>query len=781
MSSELAEMQELKELIELMYVPEKDFIEQLPKEGIMYIHFKTVGKQKMGDRVDNYSYMEFENTILAHPQLGNADMQSVLKELDTYFEFSKDPFKQFNFKNIFDELVYKNYPFYSAIRSLLDYLVEDICTIRDVDFDSWFNIDGFIEELDIWLQRDTPAFNLALCIGVIYKIIPFATNNQGRVLPFKLFKYLTMHMIKNKAKIHSKHVKQLYNLIYETNQIKSELNRKTDEIHKLQKNLKDANKNRKVLEQQVVNNGQIKDYLEGIGNNRDVQSKAIVEYVISELKNYKTSIIERTYEGIIEKLNNQISDLKSALRDKVIENKRLKEDLSIDNSQSILDILKKAIEMDDIKEDIFKLFKPYIDYICSSYQNSLSYISKDNQDSFDTSPDNNLKEISINKSKVETPTVYTRIGYCKIIDNGHFLQFPDGSVEAINNIPEGTYLAEGQFILINAKNDFKYAFQSYCNDGDITPESIFMPIDSIDERNIYVKDNEKVHLLSGLPKEKIVKPMQIIAVDKNYKYLRHFTRMYQSADNLYSSVKAKGHLAYFVLKVQDDDIFQLRNIETNENELKKLEIGKFNIKPYSVITVNINRVVSYFPTGKFYTLSSYYNGISYAIVKSVKKDILVSKIGSDEEFKLLDVPYNLTISPGAVVKIDEFNNLIDLIDFSEHNENAKKRLKRRSKQYKSTENIDEIKKSILIVGNISYRNSYTIAFQKKGYRIDVVDGYENWSKVSKLLKNVDLAILITDFCSHDNMWKLKDDDVPTIFSEFDGANRVLEQVENIFS
>ena len=55
-----------------------------------------------------------------------------------------------------------------------------------------------------------------------------------------------------------------------------------------------------------------------------------------------------------------------------------------------------------------------------------------------------------------------------------------------------------------------------------------------------------------------------------------------------------------------------------------------------------------------------------------------------------------------------------------------------------------------------------------------------WSKILNSLKSSDMVVVITNHISHDNMWRVKRDihNLPVIYSEYDGVNRILEQIQN---
>jgi len=64
------------------------------------------------------------------------------------------------------------------------------------------------------------------------------------------------------------------------------------------------------------------------------------------------------------------------------------------------------------------------------------------------------------------------------------------------------------------------------------------------------------------------------------------------------------------------------------------------------------------------------------------------------------------------------------------------------------------------------------------YKAEVLEGFEPWAKISNVLRDTDVVVVVTSHISHDNMWRVKKEitDIPVIYSEFDGANRILEKV-----
>lgn len=87
---------------------------------------------------------------------------------------------------------------------------------------------------------------------------------------------------------------------------------------------------------------------------------------------------------------------------------------------------------------------------------------------------------------------------------------------------------------------------------------------------------------------------------------------------------------------------------------------------------------------------------------------------------------------------------------------------------------------MLILGNNSYANSYKLSLLKYGYKAEVLEGFEPWTRINSELKETDIVVVITSHISHDNMWRIKKEvnDIPVIYSEYDRANRILEQILN---
>ncbi|HBN85003.1 MAG TPA: hypothetical protein DDZ89_14305 [Clostridiales bacterium] len=139
---------------------------------------------------------------------------------------------------------------------------------------------------------------------------------------------------------------------------------------------------------------------------------------------------------------------------------------------------------------------------------------------------------------------------------------------------------------------------------------------------------------------------------------------------------------------------------------------------------------------------------------------------------------------GNIVCVDELNQYCGSVTHEEHenisysgkNLNSKENTKKKEKSDRQ-EKI-EIKGKALVLGNNAYANSYRLSLLKCGYYANVLEGYEPWAKIKTMMRGVDIIVVVTSHISHENMQRIKKEvnDIPVIYSEFDGANRVQTQI-----
>lgn len=382
---------------------------------------------------------------------------------------------------------------------------------------------------------------------------------------------------------------------------------------------------------------------------------------------------------------------------------------------------------------------------------------------------------------LERNRVEQKIGYVTIEDNKHIVNFIDGTSELIKEIPISSYIARNQFIKVQFDGTFKWLYNYHFEESERDNQ--------IYKFGSVVYKNGEPHLMvthldiqkiEKIPPNITLRENQIISVNKNMELIRFYKATVLNADYFMDSIKAKEHQAFYVLQVFPNGVL-LRNIETGEEQFGVVE-SEESIEAQQVIVLQENQLIRKYSSPKFYTLSSYYKQSEHGVVE-IKNDIVFIKKLSGELVIVNELPYQLDIQDGNVIIVDEFNNFLKLKrDFEkiEHTEERKKL----TSAFKTTtfkkglsEKI-EIKKEVLIIGKITYEFSYKMAFLKQGYRAEIVDGYEPWAKVKSAIKGKDFIVVVTEFVSHDSMWQIREVETknPIIFSEHDGANRILEQV-----
>lgn len=378
-----------------------------------------------------------------------------------------------------------------------------------------------------------------------------------------------------------------------------------------------------------------------------------------------------------------------------------------------------------------------------------------------------------------------RIGYCQIQDGKHYAVFPGKEKCEIFEIPISIYLAQNQFVLVDEYNRFQYAFPYWLNDNEMLSSNIAsFAVVSLKDSSIFIDRGDNVLLkLNNIPSSVQLRDKNIVSVDSQNNFLRFYKQVRHNADSFMMSAKAKGHTLAFVLKILDDGVL-LRDIETGKEFFRDMDTEGITFKEQQILCLHEGNIVHTLTSCKFYTLSSFYDRFEYGTVE-IKEGLTFLKKLSGEIVMINDAPDYLRT--GQVAYVDENNNFCGIeddgdgleVDAVKRNVSNISTFKRVSKKERI-----EVTKQVLILGNKAYENSYKLCLLKFGYKTEVLEGFEPWAKISNELRDTDVVVVVTSHISHDNMWRVKKEitDIPVVYSEFDGANRILEQVlaaENI--
>ncbi|QUH21790.1 DUF2325 domain-containing protein [Alkaliphilus sp. B6464] len=379
-----------------------------------------------------------------------------------------------------------------------------------------------------------------------------------------------------------------------------------------------------------------------------------------------------------------------------------------------------------------------------------------------------------------------KIGYCRIDNNKHYIVFPDKKHAEIRNIPDNTYIAENQFVLVDERFGFKWAYPYYYIEHDNNIKEFGLALYKEGKWLFYNGEHELDEL--KVPSYINLNDKQVISVDSGINLVKYYRQIKFTADDYMKSIKLKNCYVAYVLKILKRGCL-IRDIETEEELMITAIIDKepkINISEQNIVIVKNNAIVNVINNSKFYTLSKYYKNVEYGPIDIRNNIVFMQKI-TGEKVIVENIPQNKELLEGQVIGIDEFNNYLFIDKSAEEiavsNISIPIRKENKINRIKLDYNSEIAKtgKKILIVGNIAYQNSYKLTLLKYGYRAEVIEGYESWARISTLIREADIIVVVVNYVSHDNQEKIKKEfiDMPKIFAEYDGANRIAAELTEL--
>lgn len=487
----------------------------------------------------------------------------------------------------------------------------------------------------------------------------------------------------------------------------------------------------------------------------DIRNK---DLEISELKNILLKKAEAE-EKKIDSLNNKIYSVsleKEKLQSKIT-------DLEIQNSK----LQAKIFEFKS--ESLIKSTSELKDYI-DKHTDRIYELLKTNK-----VQSNQLKP-KVSSEIIEPRNSY-RIGYAALTPSGIEIVTPYGR-HLINNIPDQCLIGEGQFLRVDNNNNFintyKY-YASYKVQFHLHPECKFGVIQKVNEKIFIDFGNNLIHPI--IKKNIEIPKGQLVLADSfgNIKIL--FKKLHFNLDYFYEINKFRRMELWRVLSILDDKCI-IENTDNANKEIFNMPVN-YTLKNNDILLRKGDAVINVF-SFVFYSHSRYYNK-AVSGVAEVNDDIILL-VKSNGEKVIVNTSISMPdIKTGDLITIDEFNNIIKYDKNTSSNierSRIKSSIIRTSDKYKVKQII--ISKKVLILGNPTYQQSYKLNFLKNGYQAEVIDGYSSWNRVQKSIKDIDVIVVVINYVSHDNMWQVKDNikDIPVIYSDTDGANRIIELIEN---
>jgi hypothetical protein len=351
----------------------------------------------------------------------------------------------------------------------------------------------------------------------------------------------------------------------------------------------------------------------------------------------------------------------------------------------------------------------------------------------------------------------------------------------VYQVPEKSMIGEGQFIKIDCNNKFINTFRYYTPHQILFhhyPDSKFGEIKYINGKLFIYFGNNAMQAVTE--QTDMIQEGQLVLADPMGRINKFFKKMHFSLDYFYEILKFQGLELWRTINIFND-MCVIENIDTDKKEI--LDIPEnISLKENAIILRKAGEIINTLDF-KFYSHSRYYNKAIQGTAE-VKDDILML-VKSTGEKVIVNNSINVPdIETGNIITIDEFNNIIRC-DKKTYTNNPvvlqKKNLLHCSNKYKV--NHLKINKNVVIVGNPTYQQSYKLNLLKNGYQAEIVDGYYSWSRIQKSMKDIDIVVVIINNVSHENMWLIKDNikEIPVIYSDSDGASRIIEQIDNLYN
>lgn len=419
------------------------------------------------------------------------------------------------------------------------------------------------------------------------------------------------------------------------------------------------------------------------------------------------------------------------------------------------------------EENVFLFIKQYIDE--NGPDKILSLI-----------PSKEIAEEEVEKvdEKPPLPIINNKIGYISLTEGGIEVVTPMG-IYPVNNIPERSLVGEGQFVRIDSKNNYINSYRYYTQQKVILNlDNRFGAVKHIDGKIFVDIGSNNMRPVLGITNT--IQEGQIVLVDSEGKVKLFFKKMHFILDSFYEIIKFRGMSLWRIMSMINNTCI-IENIESKKQELLNIPEGN-TVKTNDILLMKDKLLMNIFDF-KFYSRSCYYDKAIEGTAE-IKDGVVLLVKGTGEKVIVNDLNGYANISEGDTIVVDEYNNFIryeknTLIEVQDTPK--RKTIVHTNNKFKiSALNAD---KQVLIIGNPAYQQSYKLSLLRNGYKAEVIDGYSPWSKVQKMIKDVDMVVIIVNYVSHENMWLIKENvkDIPVIYPDSDGAKRIIDEIEDYYS
>ncbi|NME06215.1 hypothetical protein [Psychrobacillus sp. BL-248-WT-3] len=366
--------------------------------------------------------------------------------------------------------------------------------------------------------------------------------------------------------------------------------------------------------------------------------------------------------------------------------------------------------------------------------------------------ENILLERSMSQSKSELAT--NRIGYCRVDEEGHFINFGDDKWMKVNSIPSSIYISNGQFAEVTKDIELVDTFDYYHSEGPADTTIAHFAIVENRHNEAFAKVNgttKQIKYREGM----FIIDKQVISINQHNEFVSYYQNRKITLDDLLPSIQLKNHEPIYVLMALANG-YVVRSLDDSE---RFIQIEEPLLAHSSIILDEKENVQYKDATGLIWKSSSIYKKKLLASVSEIDSEIYVLK-SNQEYVQLHDVPRGLILELGDMIWIDEFNRFIEIVQVEENYvsiDTIEKQFidngRRVTRRINRTTEVKD--KELLIIGNVRLSERYKKYFGEFGYGVEVVDGAGPFEKIRQACSKYNTILYSTAFTSHKNSGKMK--------------------------
>lgn len=440
----------------------------------------------------------------------------------------------------------------------------------------------------------------------------------------------------------------------------------------------------------------------------------------------------------------EIQTLDGKLADQTQENHRLINDVSALQKQLTTEKRQK-LQMEELQ---------FSDWLQKGreFLQQLTVEEEDELKGFIDLAQNIMHEQSLARPKEDLAT--NRIGYCRIEENGHFVNFGNDIWYELTSIPSSVYLSDNQFVEVTKDLELANVLDYFFISGPVDYAMTQFVV--VEERHgqAFAKVNGKTKEIK-YRENAFIRSGQVISINQMGELVTYYKNRSIILDDWLASIQLKGHTPLFVTMALSNG-YVVRDLDGQERFIQFDE--QLNEHSF-IITDAEERIMYKDASGRMLKLSSKYKDKQLASVSEIDGQIYVLK-ENQEYVQLQNVPLSDELDLGDMIWIDEFNRFIVVVEEEKEfvpTDTIEKKLLdggRKVTRKVSKERVEKTK-DLLVIGNVRISERYKSYFGELGFEVEVVDGTGPFEKIRQACSKHTNILYSTAFTSHKNSGKMK--------------------------